>query len=84
MGSKSFNADIGEWDTSVVTNMDFCEYTGETNFHYSSFDFLTDSTPIVHSTNAVFYQAISFHVNISGWDMSAVTTKYKMYTCELI
>merc|ERR1711862_401224 len=91
---NSFNADIGGWDISTITNIDYM-FSGATNFNQdiSAWDVSGVSQMIglvqdisnwdvSHSPtmNYFFQRAVAFNQNLSKWDVSRVSTLFRMFT----
>ncbi|CAL6323741.1 unnamed protein product [Bathycoccus prasinos] len=75
LGCISFNGDIGNWDTSQVTDMRLM-------FHYSyAFSKILEigTRPKVTNLDRMFYLAKVFDQPIGTWDTSQVTDMYRMF-----
>lgn len=71
----SINADISDWDTSNVENMEGMFYNAE-SFDQDISDWDTRS---VYSMNNLFSGAVSFNSDISSWNTSNVTNMNSMF-----
>jgi surface protein len=74
-GAESFNMNIGNWDTSKVTDMRFMFNTAISfNQGISSWD-----TSNVTNMQHMFDTATTFNQDIGGWDTSNVTNMISMF-----
>lgn len=73
--NNSFNANIGFWDVSNVTNMD--------GMFFDASDFNQDlsqwDVSQVDNMGSLFKNATSFNQDISGWDTSSVTKMLDLF-----
>jgi surface protein len=74
--TTSFNADIGYWDTSSVTNMRIM-FSGASKFDQDISGWDTSS---VTDMDKMFNNASSFNQDIGGWDTSSVTNMRIMFS----
>ena len=73
--TRLFNQDIGNWDTSNVTNM-FGMFNGADNFNQ---DIGNWDTSNVTDMVGMFYRATSFNQDIGDWNTSNVTKMEQMF-----
>jgi len=75
-GSSSFNQDIGNWDTSNVSNMEGL-FKSFINFNQDIGNWDVSS---VIDMKEMFYGAVSFNQDIGSWDVSSVIDMKMMFT----
>ncbi len=66
--NTTFNQNIGNWDTSSVTNMSLMFFNAAFNQPIGAWD-----TSSVNDMHFMFQNATNFNQDISGWDTSSVT-----------
>lgn len=72
---SSFNQDIGDWDTSTITNM---ESMFDSNVVFNQ-DIGGWDTSNVTTMASMFKNAVIFNQDIGGWDTSEVTSLEAMF-----
>jgi len=77
--SSSFNQDIGNWDTSNITDMSDM-FQGATSFNQDIGGWDTSS---VNNMFSMFFGASSFNQDISNWNVSNVTDMSKMFQAAI-
>ena len=73
--NSSFNANIGFWDVSNVTNMDGM-FFGASDFNQ---DLSQWDVSQVDNMGSLFKNATSFNQDISGWDTGSVTKMLDLF-----
>jgi surface protein len=74
-GTASFTDDIGDWDTSLITNMDqLFMSSGQFNADIGRWD-----TSQVTMMNSMFRDAFEFNQPIGSWNTSKVTNMAEMF-----
>ena len=70
-GASAFNGNIGDWDTSSVTNMGYMfHYASSFNQNISGWD-----TSSVTDMSWMFYDASSFNQNLAGWCVELIPSR---------
>ena len=80
-GATSFNGDIGNWNTSSVTDMSYMFYNVSTfNHDISNWD-----VRAVTDMSYMFNRAAAFNQDIGSWNVSSLKNKKKVQilTCLL-
>ena len=75
-GATNFNKDVSSWDVSKVTNMSYM-FNNASAFN-GSVVWGVPNTHLVTDMSHMFFNATAFNQNISGWDVSSVTTMENM------
>ena len=77
--NRTFNTDIGFWDTSNVTNMNGM-FSGAQAFNNGGQTLNNWDTSSVTNMRNMFSSTNIFNQDISAWDVSSVTTMYYMFS----
>ncbi len=77
--NRTFNTDIGFWDTSNVTNMNGM-FSGAQAFNNGGQTLNNWDTSSVTNMQNMFSSTNIFNQDISAWDVSSVTTMYYMFS----
>jgi surface protein len=80
----SFNQNIGNWDTSSVTNMAGMFQNSDAFNNGGSSDINNWDTALVQNMSSVFYSAVSFNQPIDNWNVSSVTNMQTMFYFAIV
>lgn len=77
--NSSYPSDIGRWDVSNVTNMQYLFSGGRRNDNNFNQDIGGWDTGNVTDMSLMFYKAVDFNQDIGSWDTSSVTDMQHMF-----